>query len=464
MRPQIAIFGGTFNPPGLHHRQVAEELAHHFNRVIVVPSGERPDEQTTNDVATVFRAALADIAFRGLPHVEVDLFDLEQSVYSSTEALESRFAALGETWHVVGSDLITGGRDGQSVIQRLWDRGHELWHRLRFAVVTRPDHTPEAHDLPPQSKLITPPGSGGASAAIREKIFKRDPYQHLVTPEVGNYIERYGIYRGRIPSRATHWSMGEKPRLQLVFDERNAKAREWARRFEEFECPEDPTCILVIGGDGTMLRAVRHYWRRRVPFFGVNAGHLGFNLNDASSVMEDNFPPSDLIIRQLPLLYVAIRGIDGLEQTTLAFTDAWLERMSSQSAWLQVKVDDEVRIEKLVGDGALVSTAAGSTAYARSMGATPLLADTPGWLVVGSNVMFPPTWKFALLPDDAVVELEAADILKRPLEAFVDGQSFGPAVSLRARFSHIATAEIAFCSLQDIAQKIARIQFPPLGA
>ena len=38
---------------------------------------------------------------------------------------------------------------------------------------------------------------------------------------------------------------------------------------------------MVVGGDGTMLRAIRQYWRRRVPFFGINTGHLGFLLNDS---------------------------------------------------------------------------------------------------------------------------------------------------------------------------------------
>src|SRR5581483_1121947 len=96
----------------------------------------------------------------------------------------------------------------------------------------------------------------------------------------------------------------------------------------------------------------------------------------------------------------------GVWTTVLTFNDAWLERSTGQSAWLQVSISDKLRLPKLVCDGLLVSTPAGSTAYARSMGATPLLADTPAWLVVGSNVAQPPHWKSALLSEDTVGKLQ----------------------------------------------------------
>jgi NAD kinase len=460
MRPRIAIFGGSFDPPGLHHRQVAEELSKHFDRIIVVPCGPRPDMESIADVDPVFRAALTDIAFADLPKVEVDLFDLEHAIFTRTDGLEERYGGMGDCWHIVGADLVAGGSEGAAIVQRVWDRGEELWHTLRFAVVVRPGFPALEADLPPQSErfeLEHP--STEASATIREKIFKREPYAHLVPAAVVDYIERYGLYRGRIPSRATHWTM-EKPRLLIVADERNPRSAEWARRFAEFRDNENPNCVLVLGGDGTMLHAIRTHWRRRVPFLGINAGHLGFLLNDSATILSGDFPPADLTVRQMPLIYVSVRSSDGTEQQALAFNDAWLERSTSQSAWLEVKVNGDTRIPKLVADGVLLSTAAGSTAYARSMGASPLLADTPSWLMVGSNVMDPPGWKSALLPSEATIELLSIGEAKRPVEAFVDGRSCGKVNSLFARMSRIATAELAFCSLQDMAEKIARIQFP----
>jgi NAD kinase len=142
-----------------------------------------------------------------------------------------------------------------------------------------------------------------------------------------------------------------------------------------------------------------------------------------------------------------------------AFNDAWVERSTSQSAWLEVKVNGISRLPKLVSDGALVSTAAGSTAYARAMGASPLLADTPAWLLVGSNVLEPAHWKSALLSSDTSVEILNLEGDKRPITAYVDGVSQGAVRSIRARLSRAAAVELVFLANRDMAEKIAGIQF-----
>ena len=104
------------------------------------------------------------------------------------------------------------------------------------------------------------------------------------------YIDRYGLYRGRVPSRVTRLDLSE-PRWQIVADERNPKAMHLADRLRRMSGAatsadvETPNAVLAIGGDGTMLRAIRQHWQKRVPFFGVNAGHLGFLLNDADTVL-----------------------------------------------------------------------------------------------------------------------------------------------------------------------------------
>ncbi|MFZ4768410.1 MAG: nicotinate-nicotinamide nucleotide adenylyltransferase, partial [Roseimicrobium sp.] len=77
MPRRIALFGGSFNPPGVHHQHIAELLARRFDEVRVVPCGPRPDKPEVNTVPAVFRAALCDLAFGGLERVVVDLFDLE---------------------------------------------------------------------------------------------------------------------------------------------------------------------------------------------------------------------------------------------------------------------------------------------------------------------------------------------------------------------------------------------------
>jgi len=464
MRQKIAIFGGSFDPPGTHHRAVAEALVPHFDKIIIIPCGPRPDKPGTSDVDPWHRATLTDITFRGIPKVEVDLFDLELAKFTTNDGFESRYGHLGELWHVVGSDLVRGGSAEQSVIHRYWESAREMWRNLNFCVIARKGYEVEPGGMPPKSQLIHPHQQYSVtSAEICEKIFKREPYTSLVTPDVAAYLERYGLYRGRIPSRRTRWQM-EEPRLVIFRDERNPRTGELAHAYRHWEVKEDPNCILVLGGDGTMLRAIRKHWRKRVPFIGVNQGHLGFLLNEAEMVSPQTLPTEELVIRLMPMLYIEVEDEAGKRKTDLAFNDAWIERSTSQSAWLRVEVNDQVRIPKLVADGALVCTAAGSTAYARSMGVSPLLTDTPGWILAGSNVMSPPNWKSALLAPETSVTLHSIGGEKRPLTAYVGGRSLGHAVKFHARPSRTATVELVFSARRDMAEKISLLQFPTDGA
>ncbi len=455
---RVAIFGGSFNPPGIHHRRLAEKLARHFDEVRVIPCGPRPDKEITNSVPAIFRAALADLTFGGIPRVVVDLFDLENNEFSRNFDLQARYESEGEVWHVVGTDLIEGGSRGKSAIQQHWKQGRNLWQKARFAVMTRPGFTLNKADLPPHHQLIEI-AAPGSSTEVREKLGRGSSASSLVTPRALAYIERYGLYRAPIPST---WSPGslEGTGYLLEADKKNPRALAATQRLDARSSKrKDARFILTIGGDGAMLRSIREHWRLRLPFFGINAGHLGFLMNRSSDMKPGNFPPGKVIFRQLPMLYLEFEDEDGNIVTDYGFNDAWIERSTSQSAWLEVTVNGVRRIPKLVSDGALVSTAAGSTAYARSMGASPLLADTPAWLLVGSNVMEPASWKSALLSTDTTIEVRSLDPQKRPITAFVDGKAHGKVVAFRARISRAAAVELAFRSNHDMAEKIAAIQF-----
>lgn len=458
MSERIALFGGSFNPPGLHHRLLVETLARHFDHVLVIPCGPRPDKATTNIIPPLYRAAMADITFGGMEGVEVDLSDLEQNVFTRSHALEKRYAHRGEIWHVVGLDLIKGGAAGQSEIQRSWENGAELWAASRFAVLTRPGHRFDNADLPPHAVTIDV-DVPGSSSEIRDLIQRGESADHLLTPRTVAYIQRYGLYRAPTPAAWARSSLTGKP-YRLIVDHRNPKATHWESRFKNSPAPE---FVAVLGGDGAMLRSIREGWRSRLPYFGVNAGHLGFLMNAADTVLDNDFPPQDVIFRQLPMLYVEVETTDGRTLTEYGFNDAWVERDTSQSAWLQIKINDKPRLRKLVSDGALLATAAGSTAYARAMGASPLLADTPAWLLVGSNVMEPIDWRSALLSIDSTVEIENLDPEHRPLRAYIDGHDQGLVRTLRARISRAAAAELVFDTTHDMAEKIAALQFRNTG-
>jgi NAD+ kinase len=450
----IAIYGGSFNPPGKHHRAIVERLRGQFEEVIVVPCGPRPDKTVVNDVELVHRAAMVDLNFRGMEGVRVELFDLEAGDFTRTHELDRMFRERGRPWHVVSDEFVRGGREGASLIEREWERGPELWRKASFVVVNRSGEALDPADLPPQHRVVAV-DCGGSSQAIRGRVFHHQPVDDLVLPEVGRYIRRHRIYRGVASPRQTRFRV-DGPRLLVVADQRNPVSQEVAATLEPYASAESPDLVVAVGGDGTMLHAIREHWRRRVPFYGINTGHLGFLLNDSRTT---DFRKQELVLYRMPLLQVEVESPEGETRSALAFNDAWVERVTGQTAWLRLSVNGRVQIEHLVADGVLVSTSAGSTSYARAMGASPLPLNTPALLLVGSNVLKPSSWKLAVLPADSWVEVTTLDPDKRPLQGFIDGVAQGKVRTLRVRASNIAAVELAFLPSHDPALKLAKIQF-----
>lgn len=455
MSERFVLFGSSCNPPALHHRKIALDLREKGFHVIVVPSGPRPDKLTVDDIDPIHRAIMTDMTFGRFPGIEVWLGDLEKEVFTRTYELQEFFKSRGEIWHYVGADLVQGGLRGDSLIQRTWLHGEDLWANARFVVGERPGYPLSTDELPPHN-VLSPFHYGDSSTRVRERTFKRESIDGLVTPEVARYIERYGLYRGRLPRVSAKLTIDD-PKPLIVFDKRNSEATEIALSFGVGSHP-DPNCVLVIGGDGTMLHTIKEYWRRRLPFFGINAGHRGFLLNNVPK----NFSLEklrELIVYQHPLLFVEVFDVHGERHEFFAFNDAWLERTSPQTAWLTVLVDGDVKFPQIKSDGVLVATPAGSSAYAHTMGATPLRIGLPGLLVVGNNVIEPRGWKAKPLQADSMITVRSLDPDKRPLRACIDNEFVENAVEMRVRTSRTAAVELTCLPDQDLSDKLEQVLF-----
>ncbi|MGL6096693.1 MAG: NAD(+)/NADH kinase, partial [Fimbriiglobus sp.] len=361
------MYAGSFDPPGLHHRLTAERLADRFDEVIVLPAGTRPGDPR-DDSLPIHRAVMTDLNFRRLDRVRVELGDLETGKFTPHAAFPERFGdGHSLLSHVVPTDVVRGGGRLASRVHREWEAGPRVWAEAHFTILHEPREPIDAADLPPHHQLLEVP-TYHSSALIRTYLFEPDgPTDELLTPAVASYIRRHGLFRPTPPARECIYRV-PAPKIRLFFDRNNTKATAAAEMLRKFEAP-DPELIVSVGGDGTMLRAIRKHWRERLPFYGVNTGHLGFLLNDRDGT---RFWEQDLRLYQLPLLWVETESPDGHRRGELAFNDCWIERETGQTAWIEVSVNGRTRMPKVVADGMLVATAAGSTSYARAMRATPL--------------------------------------------------------------------------------------------
>lgn len=135
--------------------------------------------------------------------------------------------------------------------------------------------------------------------------------------------------------------------------------------------PEDCDLIVAIGGDGTMLAAAHVASEVHRPVLGVACGSLGALTSVAADGLSralDRFERQDWIPRRLPALDVRLEG--GGE--VLALNDLAIVRAGQGQIRTTATVDESL-FARLAGDGCIVSTAIGSSAYALAAGG-PLLA------------------------------------------------------------------------------------------
>lgn len=196
-RTRIAVYGGSFNPVCKHHQEIAERLIEEFDQVVIVPCGGSRSDKNLSIVDNGDRAVMASIAFDRLPKVELDLYDLENDVYTPTYLLEERYTAKypeAEIWHVVGSDLITGGRDKDSQIQRTWKHGSELWQNLKFCIIARPSYQLIDSDLPPISKVLEIPAIVGSGTMVRGLLKDQKDVSSFLDEKVLSFIHTHNLY------------------------------------------------------------------------------------------------------------------------------------------------------------------------------------------------------------------------------------------------------------------------------
>ncbi|MBI5732541.1 nicotinate-nicotinamide nucleotide adenylyltransferase [Candidatus Jorgensenbacteria bacterium] len=200
-KPRIAIYGGSFNPPGLHHEEIVKRLAGLFDKVLIVPCGSRPNKPL-NVISGEHRKAMTELAFTNgvINRIEFDFTDLDSNEFTPTYDLHERYQKQfpdAELWYVVGGDIVKGGTTYESEIQKTWKRGDEVWRTLNFVVITHENCVIRKSDLPPSAYSIELTSSvlKGRSTLIRERITQGQPIDGLVSSKVAEYIQSNSLYR-----------------------------------------------------------------------------------------------------------------------------------------------------------------------------------------------------------------------------------------------------------------------------
>ena len=206
--------------------------------------------------------------------------------------------------------------------------------------------------------------------------------------------------------------------------------------------------VIVIGGDGFMLKTLKKNKNPSNLFYGINSGNYGFLMN---RFFENN------IIKNLTKAKMII--ISPLEMVVnkkkyLAINEVSILRQSRQAASISIKSNSKYIIKKLVSDGVLVSTPAGSTAYNMSVHGPILSLNSKKISVAPISPFRPRRWKGKVLTDKASIFIKNLNFLKRPISAVADNIEIRNAKSISVKMNHKIKFKLLYDANRSLQKKI----------
>ena len=188
--------------------------------------------------------------------------------------------------------------------------------------------------------------------------------------------------------------------------------------------------IIVIGGDGFMLQTLKKLYKYKKPFYGINSGDYGFLMN---KFYEKNFFKNIFkldIIKISPLQMIVKNKFNKIKKS-IAINEVSVLRQSRQAASISIKNGSKIVIKKLRGDGLLVCTPAGSTAYNLSVHG-PILNLNSNKLAISPVSPFRPRrWKGKIVSNKSNIFIKNLNPKKRPISAVADNVEVRNAVEIK---------------------------------
>ncbi len=211
--------------------------------------------------------------------------------------------------------------------------------------------------------------------------------------------------------------------------------------------------IVVAGGDGFMLKTMKKYYKFKKPFYGINCGLIGFLMNKyISNKILEKINKSKMIA--INPLEIKTTNVQGKKNSLLAINELSLLRQSKQTAFLQLKVNKKTLIKRLKGDGILVSTPAGSTAYNLSIHGPILSLNSKKLAITPISPFRPRRWKGKIVSDKTNIFITNLDSKKRPIAAVADNNEIRNIKKVTVKVNKKIKFKLLFNSKESLLKKI----------
>ena len=244
-------------------------------------------------------------------------------------------------------------------------------------------------------------------------------------------------------------------KLQIISD-KNTKSSKikklLVKRLNQEQFKKD-NLIIVIGGDGFMLQTLKKNKNSKKQFYGINSGNYGFLMNKFSSKnIITNLSKANMV--SISPLEMIVKNKSNQTRKSLAINEVSILRQSRQAASLSIKQGSRQIIKKLVSDGVLVSTPAGSTAYNLSVHGPILSLHSKKLSISPISAFRPRRWKGKIVNDKSKVIITNLNPSKRPVSAVADNFEVRNAISISVKTNNRIKFNLLYDKNRSLQKKI----------
>ena len=211
--------------------------------------------------------------------------------------------------------------------------------------------------------------------------------------------------------------------------------------------------VIVIGGDGFMLQTLKKNKKLDKEFYGINSGNYGFLMNKFSSKnIIKNLNKANMV--SIYPLEMIVKNKNNQIKRSIAINEVSVLRQSRQAATLSIKQGSRQIIKKLVSDGVLVSTPAGSTAYNLSVHGPILSLHSKKLSISPISAFRPRRWKGKIINDKSKIVITNLNPKKRPVSAVADNLEVRNAKSIIVRTNYKIKFKLLYDKNRSLQKKI----------
>ncbi len=221
---------------------------------------------------------------------------------------------------------------------------------------------------------------------------------------------------------------------------------------------EQAEVVVALGGDGFMLQTLHKTRKYQKPVFGMKQGTVGFlmNLYSEEGLVERIEAAQGAHLRPLRMSVTTESG--GMAEA-LAINEVSLLRQTKQAAKIRIWVNDTLRVDELVCDGAMLATPVGSTAYNLSAHGPILPLNSEALALTPISPFRPRRWRGAIIKRDSQVRFEILDHYKRPVSATADSTEIRDVVEVLVHEAENERYHVLFDPAHNLEERILNEQF-----